>query len=320
MSNKIKLAYFGTPIFSVELLKKIIDEGRDTFEVVCAITQPDKPVGRDQKITACPVKLFALENSIAVFDKINDDVEEALKSCDIALVFAFGHILNSDLLRAPKYGFWNVHPSALPAYRGPSPIAFPMLLGDSESAISLIQMDEKMDHGAIIAQEKTDIPLDILHNELLTKMAQMSYYILFESVKKIATNSLVSTVQDEQKKSFTQLLSRESGYISYEVLVKLLNNEILTIEEFPEIIKKFLEKNPTISWKAPRGKILLWNMYRSLSPWPGIWTEVMIDDVKKRLKIIEMSFNEGDPFITQVQLEGKKPVSFASFKAAYPVL
>lgn len=320
MSDKIKLAYFGTPIFSVELLKKIFSEGKDTFEVVCVVTQPDKPVGRDQKITPCPVKQFALENNIVVYDQINSDVEETLKSCDIALVFAFGHILKSDLLRAPKYGLWNVHPSALPAYRGPSPIVFPMLLGDSESAISLIQMDEKMDHGAIIAQEKTDIPLDILHNELLTKMAQMSYYILFESVKKIATNSLVSTVQDEQKKSFTQLLSRESGYISYEILSKLLEDEILTSEEFPEIITAFLEKNPTISWKAPRGKILLWNMYRSLSPWPGVWTEVVIDDVKKRLKIIEMSFNEGDPFITLVQLEGKKPVSFASFKAAYPVL
>lgn len=320
MSDKIKLAYFGTPIFSVELLKKIFSEGKDTFEVVCAVTQPDKPVGRDQKITPCPVKQFALENNIVVYDQINSDVEETLKSCDIALVFAFGHILKSDLLRAPKYGFWNVHPSALPAYRGPSPIVFPMLLGDSESAISLIQMDEKMDHGAIISQEKTDIPLDILHNELLTKMAQMSYYILFESVKKIATNSLVSTVQDEQKKSFTQLLSRESGYISYEILSKLLEDEILTSEEFPEIIKKFLEKNPTISWKAPRGKILLWNMYRSLSPWPGVWTEVTIDDMKKRLKIIEMSFNEGNPIITQVQLEGKKPVSFASFKSAYPIL
>ncbi len=320
MSNKIKLAYFGSPIFSVELLKKIVDEGKDTFEVVCTVTQPDKPVGRDQKITPCPVKQFALENNITVFDEVTDDVQEILNRCDIALVFAYGHLIKSDLLRAPKYGFWNVHPSALPLYRGPSPVVFPLLLGDRESAISLIQMDAKMDHGAIIAEEKMAISPDILHNELLTKMAQMSYYILFKSVKKIATNTLVSTVQDENKKTFTQLLSRESGYISYEVLVKLLNDEILTINEFPEIIKTFLEKNSSFSWEVPHGKQLLWNMYRSLSPWPGIWTEVVIDDVKKRLKIIEMSFNESDPIIIQIQLEGKKPVSFASFKAAYPVL
>jgi methionyl-tRNA formyltransferase len=102
MSSKIKLAYFGTPVFSVELLSKILTEGKDTFDVAFVVTQPDRPVGRDQIITPSPVKEFAQKHDITVYDSVDQNVEASLKKCDIALVFAYGHLINSDLLRAPK--------------------------------------------------------------------------------------------------------------------------------------------------------------------------------------------------------------------------
>jgi methionyl-tRNA formyltransferase len=310
MANKIKLAYFGTPIFSVELLKKIVEEGRETFDVLFVVTQPDRPVGRKQILTPSPVKTYAQEHGIQVYEHIDEKLIDEIKKCDIALVFAFGEILKSDLLRASKHGFWNVHPSALPLFRGPSPVVFPLLLGEKESAVSLIQMDEKMDHGPIIGQEFLAISPEILHNELLTKMAQMSYYILFESVKKIDTDSLELTVQDESKKTFTQLLLRESGYIKLETIVALLKNEKISPDALPAVYKKFLEKNTETSFEIPNGTILLWNMYRGLTPWPGVWTEIEVNNEKKRLKIIEMSHNNGEPIITKVQVEGKNPMPF----------
>lgn len=319
MNSKIKLAYFGTPIFSAELLKKILTEGSDVFDVICIVTQPDKPVGRKQLITPSAVKQLAQEYDIQTYDSINEEVHKLLSSCDIAVVFAYGHIIKSDFLRAPKYGFWNVHPSALPLYRGASPLVFPMLLGDLDSAISLIQMDEKMDHGPIIAQKKVKIPPDCMHNDMLIDMAQMSYYILFECVQDITTSLDNMIVQDENMKTYTQLLSRQSGYISYSLFTKLLKNEKVGVEDLPEVILTYLEKNTYVSYIPPSGLLLLWNLYRGLSPWPGVWTEIEIDGVKKRLKIVEMSYNEGIPEVTSVQLEGKNPVSYKSFVDSYRI-
>jgi methionyl-tRNA formyltransferase len=151
-------------------------------------------------------------------------------------------------------------------------------------------------------------------------MAQMSYYILFESVQNISTYKDRMVVQDENKKTYTQLLSRQSGYISYPLLMKLLKNEKVPHNELPEIIETFLKKNPLVSYTPPNGSQLLWNLYRGLSPWPGVWTEIELDGAKKRLKIVEMSYNEGTPEVISVQLEGKKPVSLKSFKSVYALL
>lgn len=319
MKSTLKLAYFGTPSFSAELIKKILTEGKETFNVICVVTQPDKPVGRKQVMTPSPVKQLAQAYGIPTYDNINKEVKEVLDTCDIALVFAYGHIIKPDLLRAPKYGFWNVHPSALPLYRGASPLVFPMLLGDKASAISLIRMDERMDHGPIIAQKSIELPPEIMYSDMLNQMAQMSYYILLESVQNISTSSLVLTAQKEDKASYTQLLSRQSGYISLPLLRKLLKEENLTYEELPEIFLTYLRKNPHVSYNPPNGMQLLWNMYRSLSPWPGVWTEIELEGVKKRLKIVGMAYNEGSPKLTSVQLEGKNPVSYASFLESYRI-
>lgn len=310
MSSKIKLVYFGTPLFSAELLNKIVDEGSDTFEVLCVITQPDKPVGRKHVMTASPVKIFAQDHDIPVLEGDDHKVVDILKNADIGVVFAFGQIIKKELLRASKYGLWNIHPSALPLYRGPSPVAFPLLLGDLESAISLIELDEKMDHGPIIAQKTVKILPNIMHDELLLEMAQMSYYILFESVQKIKTDSLVLTAQDESNKTYTHLFSRESGYIDIDILKQLLANKVLEKSELPYVYQKFFEKNPNVIWNPPTGKMLLWNMYRALHPWPGLWTEVKTSNGKKRLKIVEMNYSNGDRRIEKVQLEGKNPISY----------
>ncbi|KXK11613.1 MAG: Methionyl-tRNA formyltransferase [Microgenomates bacterium OLB23] len=312
MSTKLSSPTLAAQAFLLSFLKKIVEEGQTIFEVVGVVTQPDKPVGRKHIVTACPVKTYAIAHGIKVMDIKNPELPQLLASCDIGLVFAFGEIIRPELLRASKHGLWNIHPSALPLYRGPAPVAMPLILGESECSISLIQLDEILDHGPIIAQKPIKILPEVMHKDLLIKMAQMSYYMLFESVQKIRTNSINLTAQKELKKTYTYLLSRESGYIALPIIKKLLNNEVLDKNENPEVIRKFLKKNPLVSWSPPHGKILLWNMYRALHPWPGIWTEIEMNNERKRLKIIEMSYNNGDPLITKMQIEGKNSVPFNS--------
>ena len=319
MSTKIKLAYFGTPDFSADLLSTILTKGTKIFEVILVVTQPDKPVGRKKQLTPSPVKTYALSRNIPVFEAMNEELISHLSTCDIALVFAYGEMINAGLLRAPRYGVWNIHPSALPKYRGASPVAFPLILGDKATSVSLIQMDEKMDHGPILSQEEIAIEPQVLNAELLSKLAQMSYYMLENCVKNISTISSIWTVQDDSIATFTQLLSRQSGYIPLPSLLKMNADDILESEELPDVIKTFLQKNPTYQFSIPSGQQLLWNLYRGLSPWPGLWTEIVLSGMPKRLKIAGMTYNEGSPRISQVQLEGKTPVSIEIFNQTYRI-
>ena len=124
--TKLKVAYFGTPDFSARLLKKLIDAVDLPIGIVQVVTQPDKKVGRKQVLTPSPVKVLAQENNIPVEDDLrfmNND----LRNVDLVILFAYGDIISLDTLAKPKYGFWNVHPSLLPKYRGPSPVAEPLI-------------------------------------------------------------------------------------------------------------------------------------------------------------------------------------------------
>ncbi len=318
--KKCTIAYFGTPDFSANLLRKILVEGSDIIEVAFIITQPDKPVGRNQILTKSPVKTLGEEYGIEVFDEMSDTLMSKLATCDIALVFAYGKIIEEDFLRALKHGIWNVHPSLLPKFRGASPVVYPLLLGETTTGISLIQMDKYMDHGPLIAQQNYPIKPDEMHHALLHNLIDKSYDMVVDAVKKIGTDPLVLTDQKEESKTYTKILSRDDGHISLEKLKGCLKNEILNAEDFPDIIQEYVEKNPQEEILEKKGLHVLWNMYRALSPWPGIWTEVEFEGQKKRLKIVEMACKNGEPSITKVQLEGKNVVSFAQFSDAYPNL
>ena len=156
---KINLAYFGTPDFSARLLEKVITTSDLPVDLKLAVTQPDKPVGRKQTLTPSPVKEVAKKYGIEVWDynlkdqKLKSKNEESSliknlkqKEIDLVLLYAYGEIIEQELLDTPRYGFWNIHPSLLPKYRGASPITYPIILGDAETGVTLMKMDEKLEH------------------------------------------------------------------------------------------------------------------------------------------------------------------------------
>ncbi len=318
--KKINIAYFGTPIFAAELLQNIFNEKNFPIDIKLIVTQPDKKVGRKQILTPSPVKTIAIKNDIEVFDgnAKSEELKQLMKAknIDLVLLYAYGEIITQELLDVPKFGFWNIHPSLLPLYRGASPITFPLLLNDKTTGVSLMQMDSKLDHGPIIDQLKYEIQATDLRSDLENKLTQMAFNLFKQNILLLSESNTISLKeQNHVTATFTRMLSKDGGFIPYNVLKNTLSGN--NIEFIPQIIQDYQKKNTIQYILKNNPSKTIQNMFRSLYSWPGIWTIVKINDQEKRLKITSINMDENELKIEKVQLEGKNEVDFKTFCTAY---
>ena len=155
--KKLWLAYFGSSYFSALLLEKLVNdpELQKIIDLKLVVTQPDKPVGRKQVLTPTLVKKIAQKYAIPVLDSLRSLEQYPVeKNFDFGLVYAFGEIIPKKLLVLPKFGFLNVHPSLLPKYRGTAPIAAPLIDSKKQTGVTIIKMDEEIDHAPILFPTK----------------------------------------------------------------------------------------------------------------------------------------------------------------------
>ena len=295
--KKLWLAYFGSSYFSALFLEKLINDSelQKIIDLKLVVTQPDKPVGRKQILTPTPVKEMANKYHLPVLDKLEQYSVE--KNLDFGLVYAYGEIIPKKLLELPKYGFLNVHPSLLPKYRGTSPIAGPLIKGEKQTGVTIIKMDEKVDHGPVIAQEKYEILPTDKRPDLEIKLTELGYE-MFRSVILLTLRStseggsltkdfsLEATPQNHSLATYTKKLTKQDGFIEFE--------------------------NLKLEIKASSES--LYNLFRGLFPWPGIWTTLPNG---KRLKITDLDLKDGKLLIKKVQMEGKKEVGFETFNSSY---
>lgn len=317
----LNVAYFGSPDFSARFLEKILRDEHIPGSITLVLTQPDRPVGRSQEITPSAVKKIALEHGIEVIHEVTPEILKT-KNIDLGLVFAYGRIIPEELLAIPQYGIWNIHPSLLPLYRGASPVAYALMVGEDLTGCSLMKMDAKLDHGPIIDEERLRITRDDTNTTLLEKLAYVGYYLYKKNITLLSEGRLDLSslaVQNNSMATFTRLLNRDDGKIECDLFKKALNKEKIVTDEFPQILRDYLGQNTITEFPIPYAPYIVYNMYRALHPWPGIWTTVTIDRLEKRLKILDASLQDNKLQISTVQLEGKSPVSFDQFKAAYQV-
>ena len=182
----MNIIFWGTPNYSVESLKKIIDSHH---KISAVITQPDKKRSRGSKLIPSPIKKIALDHEIPVFTpnkiKNNTSFIETLKSfnCDVFVVIAYGKILSNEILSIPKYGCWNAHASLLPRWRGAAPIHWALLKGDSFTGVGIMKMDEGLDTGDLLLEEKVGIEKsDNLHT-LSQKLSILSSNLIYKSLE-----------------------------------------------------------------------------------------------------------------------------------------
>lgn len=297
----MKIIYFGTPGFAVKPLETLYEE--DQIEILAVVTQPDKPQGRKQIMTASPVKDCATKLGLKVIQPKNKkELGEELKKIekvDFFVVIAYGMILSKEILEMPKLGPINIHASLLPKYRGASPIQESLLHGDAETGVSIMAMDETMDHGDIYLTEKIQIDDNDSLESLTNKLSDISAQALPHALKNIKDGTLSAIPQNHQEATFCHKIEKEDGKIDFS--------------------KSAME---------------IRNMLRAFTPWPGIFTEFN----GKKLKIIETTITneeieagkfkidgkilkigtgKGSLIPSKLQIEGKSVMDTASFLNGY---
>ena len=271
----MNIIFWGTPDYSVESLKKLINSHH---KISAVITQPDKKRSRGSKLIASPIKKFAIAHDIPVFTpnkfKNNTSFIETLKSfnSDVFVVIAYGKILSSEILSIPKYGCWNAHASLLPRWRGAAPIHWALLKGDSFTGVGIMKMDEGLDTGDLLLEEKVRIEeSDNLHT-LSQKLSILSSNLIYKSLEIIENdpNSIKTKLRPQESKDleikYARMINKSdykldfndcaeniirkvkglfprSFLIHNEKILKILNVRLLSEIEKEKTDKSYTKKN-----------------------------------------------------------------------------
>lgn len=234
----MKIVFFGTSEFAVPILEHL---AKGAFRPEIVITTPDAPGGRGQGEKSPPAKIAAERLGIEVSrpETLSPTPGHlTAQPCDLFLVAAYGKILPAELLGIPRLGSLNVHPSLLPRWRGPAPIQRAILEGDEETGVTVMLMDEKVDHGPILKNSKFQISNSkITAVELTRQLADMGAALLAETIPEWVGGKITPQPQDETRATYSRLLRREDG---------------------------------RIDWSKPAEEIE--RMVRAFQPWPGAYT------------------------------------------------
>ena len=214
----MRIVFMGTPDFARESLEAVYNAG---YEILGVVTNPDKPKGRGMKMVASPVKEFALEKGLTVYqpEKVrnNEEFVEKIKSLnpDVICVVAYGKILPKEILEIPRYGCINVHGSLLPKYRGAAPIQWAVLNGDKKTGITTMYMDIGMDTGDMILKQEVEIGENETTGELWDRLSKIGGELLVETLKQIENGTAPREKQGEDF-SVAPMLNKEMAKIDWE--------------------------------------------------------------------------------------------------------
>ncbi len=210
-----RIVFFGTPIFACSILQTLID---DAYNVVAVVSQPDKPQGRKKQLVETPVKQLAKKYGIDVVqpERLSKQAEEVLAyKPDLIVTCAYGQMVPSSILDAPKYGCLNIHPSLLPKYRGGAPVHHAIMNGDEMTGVCLMEMVKAMDAGDVFARCFTPIDPDETTETLNEKLKKDACKLLHDSLPLYLDGKLEREVQDESQVVIARNISREEEFVSF---------------------------------------------------------------------------------------------------------
>jgi len=294
----MKIVFMGTPQAAVPTLERLITDGH---EVVAVYAQPDKPSGRGNKITYSPVKQFALERTLPVFQPTKIKTPEAfdeLKShnADMIVVVAYGRILPESFLAAFPNGAVNVHFSLLPKYRGAAPVNWAIARGETITGVTTMQMDAGLDTGDILLQRESEIGAAETAPELMERLSIDGAELLSETLR--TSDKITPVAQNEADASYAPLLKREDGVIEWDRTAKEIADRVRGFQPFPSSFSHRNGRRVTIWRTAVRD---------SVNGEPG--TVASIDK-----ETFDVACGDGSGLsVIEVQPEGKRRMSAADF-------
>lgn len=300
----------GTPDFAVGTLEVLI---QSEHEVVGVVTQPDRPKGRSGKMQFSPVKETALKYGIPIYQPERARDGEFLREMrsmdpDVIVVAAFGQILPKELLEMPKYGCINVHASLLPKLRGAAPIQWSVILGDEESGVTIMQMDEGIDTGDILLVEKYRLEKKETGGSLFEKLAAFGGRMILEVLKSAEEGTLRPVKQNESEHTYAKMLSKETGRIDFSKPAVEIERLIRGLNPWPSAYC-FLDGKMMKIWEA--------DVACPLNEENSVLENGAVAAVGKS----DFTVKTGEGFlkVLSVQLEGKKRMDTAAFLRGYPL-
>jgi methionyl-tRNA formyltransferase len=277
--KKINYIFFGTSEFSVDVLNQLKD-ANILPEII--ITTPDSRQGRGMHLTPCPIKVWANENNIKNYqpEKISKDFFESLdnKNWDVFVVVSYGKIIPKEIIDLPLHGILNVHPSLLPKYRGPSPVETSILKDELKTGVTIMLIDEKVDHGPIIAQELVEFSEWDHKNKISTKLAEVGGKILAKILPPYISGEIKPEEQNHSEATFTKKIEKSDAEI-------------------------FLNEDPRKNFL----KIM------AFTPQPGAFFFTEKNGKKIRVKITDAKYENDTLEILRVIPEGKKEIDYSLF-------
>lgn len=300
----MRIVFMGTPEFAVPSLKALCENG---YEVVGVFTQPDRPKGRGNKMTASPVKEYAVIQGIPVYQpqRIRRDGVEDLKALapDLCVTAAFGQILSQEILDIPPMGNINVHASLLPRHRGSAPINWAILQGDKQAGVTTMMMDKGIDTGDMLLKSATDILPGETAGELTLRMSRMGAELLLETLEQLKTGTLVRIPQDEAAMTYDPMLDKAMGIVDWTLPAADIVNRIHGLNPWPGCSTAF---------QGGRLKLLRAQAAEGAGQ-PG---EIIGADAKAGLTI---ACGEGAVNILQLQAPGGKPMNAKDYLRGHPM-
>ena len=256
----MRIVFAGTPDFAATALKALLAAN---YNVVGVYSQPDRPAGRGRKLLPGPVKQAALDAGIAVFQPDNFKTEDARQQLadlqpDVMIVAAYGLILPASVLSIPVQGCLNIHASLLPRWRGAAPIQRAIAAGDSESGITIMQMDEGLDTGAMLLKLSTPIHRKDTGGSLHDRLADLGGEAIVAALQLLEQNTLQPEPQNNEQACYARKLVKQEGHIDW-------HTDALTIER----------------------------LIRAFNPWPGTFTD--LGDQRIRLHMAQEQEQKQDP-------------------------
>jgi methionyl-tRNA formyltransferase len=276
----VRYVLFATPRFGALVLREL---AALSVPPALVVANPDRPFGRKQVVTPPPARVVADELGIPCLqpEKLDADVLATLREvgADVFVVAAYGKILKPDLLAVPPCGTIGVHPSLLPAYRGPSPMQQALIDGASETGVSLFLVDDEVDHGPVLASEVQELDGTETYLELEEQLAQVGANLLVSTLAAWVSGAIDPEEQDHAAATFTRKFSAEDAHVSFDEIVEARSN--------PEVGARLVR------------------LVHALNPEPGTWTE----RAGVRVKLLAAELQGGKLAITEHQVAGKTPTS-----------